>query len=152
MEGEGRERGLDPTDERPNVRDNGGRGLRNPVIGIIGKRVINSRERAALRYIGRCAARLGHTLAFVPAKGVADAVREGAELEGGELLPLERDVIGVANHTHVYPDKRLLSRLLAVYPNLESMTNVLVIREDQLDEWVDAVNQTMKDRGVPLPT
>jgi hypothetical protein len=143
MEGEGREGRLDG----PEVRN-----LRNPVIGIIGKRVINTRERAALRYIGRCAALLGHTLAFIPSKGVADAVREGAELEGGKLLVLEHDVIGTANHTLVYPDRRLHSRLLAAYPNLEAMTNVLVLREDQLDEWVEAVNETMKDRGVPRPT
>lgn len=144
MESQSREGGLDRTEERP--------GLRNPVIGIIGKRTLTSRERQALIYIGRCIARLGHTLTLAPSPGVADTVREGFEAEGGTVIPVDHGVIDTADHTLVYPDKRLLTRLQAAYPDLEAKDNVLVVTANQLDEWVTAVNKTMANKGMPLPT
>ncbi|HSE44574.1 MAG TPA: hypothetical protein VLA89_04520 [Gemmatimonadales bacterium] len=124
---------------------------RNPVIGIIGKSTVNDHEAATLRFIGQAIARLGHKLALIPAKGTADKVREGFEVEGGEIVALEADVIGAADHTLVYPDTRLLNRLRAVYPDIEARDDVLVIREDQLEEWKQAVIQTLDEKGVETP-
>lgn len=141
--------GLDRTDD---WRDrNRTRKLDNPTIGIIGKSVLNDHEKEALLFIGRCIGRLGHRLAFIPAKGTAEQVREGAAAEGAELLQLERDVIGTADHTLIYPDKRLLARLLNAYPNLEANVHVAVIREEQLDDWRDAVTQVLTDKDIPIP-
>ena len=151
MESESGTRGLDTTDLGTSFEQRRRRTPRNRVIGILGKSTLNDKEKTTLYFIGRCIARLGHTLAFIPTKGTTDSVREGMETEGGKLLPLERDVIGTADHTLVYPDKRLLSRLSNLYPDLNAKANVLIIREDQLNEWREAVITTMKDKSIPLP-
>ncbi len=127
------------------------RSPRNRTIGIIGKSTLTDEEKATLTFVGRAIARLGHKLALVPAKGTADRVREGFESEGGETVVLERDVIGQADHTLIYPDRRLLTRLRATYPDLNERTDVLVIREDQLEEWKWAVITTLEERNVPVP-
>jgi hypothetical protein len=150
MDSESGTGGLDQADHGSRVGP-GGRALRNPTIGVIGKSVLTSREKATLTYIGRCIALLGHRLAFIPAKGTADAVREGMAAEGGELLELESDVIGQSDMTWIYPDKRLLSRLLIAYPNLDNHDHAVVIREDQLDEWASAVKQVLSDKDIPHP-
>ena len=153
MDRQGEGRGLDGADggAGSSARPGPQRGLRNPVIGIIGKSILDPEEAEDLYYVGRCIGRLGHVLAFIEAKGTTQKVREGVEIEGGELLPLAKDVIGHADHTLIYPDRRLLARLLSQYPSLMSMTNVLVIREDQLEEWVEACETTLEDKGIPLP-
>ena len=139
---------MDRTDTRTERQ---ARRPRNPVIGIIGKSTVTTEEAETLRFIGRAIARLGHKLALIPTKGVADKVREGFETEGGETVVLESDVIGNADHTLIYPDTRLLNRLLATYPDLQAKDNVLVIEEHQLEEWKQAVTQTLDEKGVEVP-
>lgn len=128
--------------------------VRTPrLIGIIGKLVLNAHEKEALVYIGRCIALLGHTLVIVPAKGTADAIREGIQVEGGETRELETGVIDTADHTLVYPDKRLLSRLLTAYPDIKDNANehVTVIAADLLDEWVDAMKLILIEKEITPP-
>ncbi len=149
MDGTSREGGLDGTRNRDDRT--GERRLANPIIGVIGKSVLTNKEKDTLFFIGRCIARLGHTLACIPAKGTADAVREGVKAEGGGLLELEANVIGTANMTWIYPDRRLLSRLLTAYPNLQAQDNAVVIREDQLDEWRAAVETVLADKDIATP-
>lgn len=149
MDKQGESRGMDGPGDGPSRPAR--RSPRNRTIGIVGKSVLTDEEKATLTFVGRAIARLGHKLAFVPAKGTADRVREGFESEGGETVVLERDVIGQADHTLVYPDKRLLTRLRTTYPDLTTRADVLVIREDQLEEWKDAVVTTMNERNVPIP-
>lgn len=141
MEDQGRERRMDGPGHRP----------KQLTLGVIGKRTINNQERATLRYLGRCFAKLNRQVALIPAQGVAAAVREGYESEGGVVLELETNVIGQADHTLVYPDKRLLTRLLNVYPNLHDRDNVLIIEPEKLNELVKAINGTLATRGIPAP-
>lgn len=54
-------------------------------------------------------------------------MREGVELEGGELLDLDSDVIGHADHTFVIDDSNLLRRLREQHPALDAMPNVTVV-------------------------
>lgn len=145
MEGKGRKRRVD--------RSDGGQvgQPRNPRIGIIGRPVLNADEKRALRYLGRCVALLGHSLVFIPTKGTADQLREGVEAEGGVTHVLESDVIGNADHTLIYPDKRLLTRLLATYPNLNENENVTIIEETNLNIWIAAVTQLLTERGITPP-
>lgn len=91
-------------------------------------------------------AQMGHTLCIVPAKGVADVLREGVKAEGGETLELDKGVIEHSSHTMIYPDKRLLSRLLAAYPDLNENANVTIIEPDRLDEWVKAIETVATER------
>lgn len=148
MEDESRGGGLDRPDDRPIDRVPGG----TRTLGIVGKSRLTPREKTTLRYLGRCFARLDRTLAYVEAPGAASEVKEGVEMEGGSLLRLERDVIGQADNTLVYPDKRLLSRLLTAYPDLFDMPNVQVIEPDRLDELVTAINKALARRDIPRPT
>lgn len=145
MESEGISRGLDRPGDGPTRR------RRNDLIGIIGRSVLNTEEKAAFIFIGRSIARLGRTLAYIPSKGVADKVREGVEMEGGKTLVLERDVIGTADHTLIYPDQRLLSRLRTSYPNLEAQVDVGIIEERLLPEWLDAVRDVLDEHGLEHP-
>ena len=150
MDSESKGGGLDQPDNRRSDRTQ--RSPRNPVIGIIGRSVLTDDEKATLTFIGRAIARLGHKLALVPAKGTADRVREGFEFEGGETVVLEKDVVGTADHTLIYPDHRLLTRLRATYPDLEVRADVLVIQQHQLEEWKNAVEVTLDDKGIERPT
>jgi hypothetical protein len=121
------------------------------VIGVIGRTRLSEAEHNDLRFIGQCIAAFGHTLAYVPAKGTADAVREGAEAEAGETLVLDAGVIDKAEHTLVYPDKRLLYRLLVTYPDFHARANVTVITPAALSDWADAAAQLLKAEGLPIP-
>lgn len=141
-----RKRGAAPTEL---VRGRGG--LVNPRIGIIGRATLTPKETGVLWYIGRCLARLGHTTVVVPAQGTADAIREGVKVEEGSLAELPKGVIENSDRTLIYPDAALLERLQKAYPDLATRKDVVVITEDNLDEWYDAVRQVMLDKGLALP-
>jgi len=148
MDTEGDSGGVDLS----NGRSSNQPGPRNRVIGVIGKSRISADEKTKLRYAARCIVRLGHAVALIPAPGVANAIREGVEIEKGELLELENDVIGHADMTHVFPDARLLERLLTAYPNLHEREDVFVLDPSELDKYTQACSTLLQRRGIPLPT
>lgn len=121
-------------------------------IGVIGKATLTADETTKLTYLGRCIARLGHTLVATDAAGFTAAVKSGVEREGGQLVAVGRAVIDAADHTLVYPDDKLLGRLERAYPDLHTRSDVLVVRSEQLDEWLDAVLTVMRERGVDPPS
>ena len=120
-------------------------------IGIIGKTTITTRERAQLRYLGRCLARLGHPIVVVPAKGTVDAVREGVKSENGEIVEIDKGVIDTADNTWVLTSRRLLSRLLTVYPDLHDKDNVAVFDSKELDEVIRLTNEALKRQNIEPP-
>lgn len=120
-------------------------------VGFIGKGDIEPYDIAQLWYIGRCIAKLGHTLVIVPADGAANAIRRGVEAEGGAIEALDSGVIESSAHTLIYPDTRLLERLRTRYPDIEERKNVTIIREGQLDGWFDAMKVILTERGINLP-
>lgn len=121
-------------------------------IGFIGKANITPHEAGLLWYIGRCIAALGHEVLLVPAKGAANALREGVEIEGGRLTLLTTGTVEQADHTHIYPDAPLLEKLKKKYPDIEDRPDVLIIPRDRLDEWYEAVRTVLVERGVTPPT
>ena len=120
-------------------------------IGFIGKGTVNPKEAGLLWYIGRCIAIIGHTVILVPAKGAADSLREGVKVEGGSLKELTTGVIEEADHTLIYPDAPLLARLKKKYDDIETRDDVLIIQENQLDEWHDAVQTRLIELGFQPP-
>ncbi len=127
------------------------RRLRNPRIGFIGRGSLTPQETGIIWYIGRCIARLGHTLVYVEAPGAATAIKEGVVSEDGKLDPVKAGVIESANHTLIYPDPQLTVKLKLRYPDLETRPDVVIIRQDELHEWYEAVRTILSSRGIPLP-
>jgi len=128
------------------------RTLRNPRIGFIGKATITEEEAVSLNFIGRCIARLGHILVTTGSKGAATQLKEGVEFEKGSIeLLTSGGVIERANHTLIYPSPQLLQNLKTKYPDIETRTDVVIIEQDQLSEWVEAVVTICMDKQVPLP-
>lgn len=126
--------------------------FRLKTIGFLGKTSLTAAENAALTYIGWCLARLGHKLAIVPAPGTATVLREAVESEGGETISLDKGVIESSDHTLIYPDRRLLYRLLTKYPDLHERDNVTVIRDEaDLILWVPAIRQVLLEQGRQIP-
>lgn len=119
---------------------------RNRTIGVVGRANLTEDERTALVEVGAIIAKLNRTVATVPALGTAQAVREGVELEGGTLLDLESDVIGQADHTFVFADKALLTRLQARYPSLATLPNVTIV--DTATEWLEAMRVVAEEHGI----
>lgn len=150
MDSKSRKRRLDPTRDGE-VRPEPSTTFKRKRIGVLGKAVLNDHEKHQITRLGRCLAVLGHTTQVVPAKGVADKVREGVEAQGGRIELLESGVIDVSDHTFVYADPRLLGRLRTHYPDLEDNDKVTVIRADQLDEWIAAVETVMQEKGLTPP-
>lgn len=123
--------------------------LRNPRIGFIGKGKLTPKETGIIWYIGRCIARLGHTVVLVDAGAGATALREGMEVEGGRLDKVTEKVIESSNHTLIYPDKPLLERLKKAYEDIETRDDVVII--SNIDGWYDAVKQVLTDKGITHP-
>lgn len=149
MDSKGRGRRLDRTGSRQGRE--GSHGLPRRLIGVIGKSVLTDAEKQKLYRFGQCIAILGHTTAVIPTKGTADQVSEGVKAQGGEIRVLESGVIDASDHTFVYPDSRLLSRLQHQYPNLTENKNVTVIREDQLDRWLVGTIRLINELGLTPP-
>lgn len=104
-------------------------------LGVIGKASLTDYEEAGITYIGRCIAKLGHTLVIAEAPGVATAVKVGVEVEGGKVLVVPSGVIEASDLTLVYPDPPLLTRLSSKYPDLSSRATII----DDIDRWLDAI-------------
>lgn len=149
MASKGGKRRLDGSDDRPGQQPE--RRPRYPDIGIIGKTSITDDELEDLHYLGRCLARFGHRLTTIPTPGTENAVREGVKAEGGRTLDLETDVLGTADHTLVYPDERLLRRLLTAYPDLKERTNVTILTDGQLIGFIAAINNLLRDKNLGHP-
>lgn len=127
------------------------RGLRNPRIGFIGKGKVTASEKGNLFHIGQCVAAIGHTTVIIPTPGATDALREGVKAQGGRLDEIEQGIIENADHTWVYADIPLIARLEEKYKDLGGMTNILIIHEHQLDEWVEAIHTRMRELAIPIP-
>ena len=121
------------------------------VVGFIGRGTISDYEKIALTHIGKCIALLGHTLVIVPAPGSASALREGVEAQGGEVRLIEAGVLEVADRVLLYPDPQLTARLRAAYKDIDKRENVVFIKDNQLDEWVDAMKSILSDYGINRP-
>lgn len=121
-------------------------------IGFIGRRDITDREGKILILIGKALARLGHTLVTVPTEGATARVREGVETEKGGLLDLQSGVLEQSDHTLLYPDPQLLSRLTDKYPDMQTQYKVTILRPDQLESFWWAMRQIMAEQQVPIPT
>lgn len=124
---------------------------KSKLIGFIGKGDITDYEAACLTYIGKCIARLGHTLLSVPAKGSETALRVGVEAQGGAVRSIAAGVLDAAERTLLYPDPQLTERLKQAYPDIEDRDDVVFIHEGQLDEWVDAMKQILDEYGINRP-
>lgn len=146
MEGKGQVRRLDRSDEREV-----GEPTRARVIGILGKPDLTDEEAGELRQLGQLIATLGCTLAYIPTDGTTSAVREGVEAADGEMQRLDRGVIQHADHTLVYPDGRLLTRLLAAYPDLEDNAKVTIIEEGCVAKWNVALTRLCEEKGLTPP-
>lgn len=72
-------------------------------------------------------------------------------MENGTVTTVAADVIGASDHTLIYPDDRLLTRLLTTYPDLHERTNAVVIPAHELKEWLNATLTIMYERGVDPP-
>lgn len=136
---------------QPDAVSGAGRRPTPKLVGFVGKPDITEYEAACLIYIGRCIQQLGHTLVIVPAPGAASALREGVEAQGGEVRIIEAGVLDVADRTLLYPDPTLLKRLERAYKDLHERENVVIIKDDQLPEWVDAMKTICDDYGIERP-
>jgi len=141
---EGQVRRLDRPDNRPS-------GERARTIGILGKSKLSTEEAEELHYLGQLIGTLGVTLAYIPTDGTSDAVRKGVEAADGETQRLDRGVIQHSDHTLVYPDGRLLTRLLTAYPDLEDNDKVTIIEEGCVSRWITALTRLIEEKGLTAP-
>lgn len=121
---------------------------RHPRIGAIGKGTLTEYETAIFWHIGKAIAKLGHTLVIVPAPGVATALRKGVEVEEGLLDILREGVVEQSDQTLLFPDPKLLLKLKTKYPDIETRDNVLIITEDQLDQFYGAIRTILEEKGI----
>ena len=130
-----------------------GRKRRETRIGFIGRADITEEERTDLIFVGRCIARWGHTYVSVQAQGAEAAVREGVEIEGGQVESLQTGVLETANQTLLYPDTRLLVRLRNKYKDLRQREgkSVTVLERGQLGWFVNAVKEVFEEEGLEIP-
>lgn len=127
--------------DRPDNREDRVRTGSPKRIGIIGKADLTEEERTALFRLGTQIAQLDCTVVLIPTKGTANTVREGVEAADGETEIVDRGVITRADHTLVYPDSVLLTRLLEAYPDLEDNDKVTIIDEGCVPRWNVAMEQ-----------
>ena len=143
--------------DRPKRRTTGptepvARGERTPKrIGFVGASTITDAEAATLVKIGRAIARLGHVLVSAPAEGATAKVREGVEIEKGEIVDLSGGVLETADHTLLYPSPKLLERMRAKYPDMEQTHKVTILQPHQLEKFWGAMQQIMAEQGIDIP-
>lgn len=77
---------------------------------------------------------------------------KGVEVEGGATRVLDGKIIETVDRTVIYPDDRLLARLLHAYPDLTVRDDVMLIYDGQLPELVNALNTILTERHIALPT
>lgn len=115
-------------------------------IGFIGKTTITPEDREALKEIGRLVALIGHQTVMVNGKGTIAAVKEGFELEGGTPQLIDKGVIEAADHTMVFGDTRLIGRLRQAYPDIDDRKDVTIIKTEELQTWLEAVESVYQDK------
>lgn len=120
-------------------------------VGFIGRPDITPEEAQKLTYIGKCLAKLGHSLVSVRAKGAETALRVGVEAQGGEVHSVTAGVLDAANRTLIYPNTLLTEKLEKAYPGFSTREDVAIIERDQLDLWVDAMREILDDYGINRP-
>lgn len=59
--------------------------------------------------------------------------------------------MGNSDHTWFYVDTPLLTRLQQHYDPFETRSDVLIIREDQLAEWLEAIKIRMLELNITPP-
>jgi hypothetical protein len=128
-----------------------GRRPTHKLVGVIGRPDITDYEKACLYHIGQCIAKLGHTLIIVPAEGVAAAIRGGVESEGGSVQTVEAGIFQLADRILIYPNPQLLVRIKRAQPDYESNKKVVIITQEQLEGWVDAMHTLLRDYDIPRP-
>ena len=136
----------------PTAESVGGRRERSPKrIGFIGRSTITEEEGATLVLLGRALARLGHTFVSVPTEGATAKVREGVEVEKGDILDLQNGVLETADNTLLYPSPQLLSRVREKYPDMETRYRVTILQPHQLKAFWGAMTQIMAEQGIEVP-
>lgn len=128
------------------------RKLRNPRIGFIGKPEITPEEASIIQYIGRGIALLGHTTVIVPAKGASDSIRKGIKEEGGKLDEIKTGIIEKADHTIVYANNHLLERIRKRYPDIDLRKDVVIIFEDEINDFLAATKEVLREHGLEIPS
>lgn len=143
---------MDTTDAPPRTTTKPvGKRPRPKRIGFIGRGTITVYEEAALTYIGKCLAVIGHTLVITAAQGASVAMRVGVEAQRGQVNTVPGGIIDVADRTLVYPDLLLLERIEKTYKNLYERDDVVIIYEHQLGDWLTAMKDTVTGYGLDLP-
>jgi hypothetical protein len=121
------------------------------LIGFIGRATVTDYETAALTYIGKCIATIGHALLVTTRTGAAGAVGVGVEAQRGYVKTIPGGIIDVADRTLIYPDLRLLERIENTYKDIYERQDVVIIYEHQLGEWLTAMKDTVTGYGLDLP-
>lgn len=131
-----------------------GSGPTHPVrrIGFVGTGELDPYEEGVLYHIGRCIARLGHTIVTTNENKGNVSLRKGVKREKGLVDTIETGVIESSDHTLIYSNDNLHQRLKEKYEDLEERNDVLLLTSKNIDEWHDAVIETLKERGVDIPT
>jgi hypothetical protein len=142
---------MDGTSRRQETPAPTVRRLRNPRIGFIGKVNLTAKEKGFLYHVGKCLAVMGHETVIIPGSPATDALREGVKAQGGRLAEIGQGVIEQADHTWIYADIPLLERIETKYTDLAQRDNVLIVNEDQLEEWVDAIHALMESMDIAIP-
>lgn len=124
----------------------------NQRIGFIGKASITRSEARKLTLMGRYIARTGRTLVYVPAQGSAEAIVSGVQGEGGVTEAIRSGVIGASDHTFVYADARLFTRLQEAMPDIvDSRAVTLIFSELELDIWLRSIRAVFESQGITPP-
>lgn len=77
---------------------------------------------------------MGHEVVLIPGTPASDAVREGVMAGQGKLDEIESGVIEAASFTWIYTDDSLTKKLAN-----KDKEKYILINEDQLTEWLEAV-------------
>lgn len=120
-------------------------------IGFIGKGTVTDYESVILAYIGRCLARIGHTLVVATTAGAAGAVREGVVSQEGKVVVVDAGVIEASDRTLLYPDLKLLERVEHTHKDLYERSDIVIIYEHQLEEFLTATKQIVQEYNLELP-
>ena len=136
---------------RPAAQPVGRRPRDHQRIGFVGRSEVSDAEAKTLRFIGRGIAILGHTFVSVPSEGATAKVREGVEVEKGQIVDLQNGVLETADHTLLYPSPKLLLRLKERYPNIENDRRVTILQRHQLELFWEAMKTIMAEQGIEAP-
>ena len=125
----------------------------NTTIGFIGKAKITETEQRLLTLMGQVIAAAGKELIIVPAPGATESVENGVKMEGGKVRRLETGVLNATAHTFIFADERLMTRLRATNPNIDTDPSVFLLSSPiEIEMWLDAAKIVLADRKITFPT